>query len=121
MPVGASSGPSSRSSSSVAPLASASTCARLRSTPGRLVKKKPDGQLAQPLFLCAIDDTLWLSEQEAVDHALNKHFGMFYQAEKTPTDPPKGTYTFVAQCGMSDALGVVHHRHGIAVKVAVRR
>lgn len=68
------------------------------------VKKKPDGTIVQPLFLCAVDDTLWLSEQEAVEHLLSKHFGMFYQAEKTPTDPPKGTYTFVAQCGMSGVI-----------------
>jgi hypothetical protein len=68
------------------------------------VKKKPDGQVIQPLFLCAIDDTLWLSQEEAVEHALGKHFGMFYQAEKKPTDPPKGTYTFVAQCGMSGII-----------------
>jgi hypothetical protein len=68
------------------------------------VIKKPDGQVAQPLFVCALDDTLWLSEQEAVDYVLGKHFSTFYQAEKTPTDPPKGTYTFVAQCGMSGAI-----------------
>jgi hypothetical protein len=68
------------------------------------VRKKPDGTPMQPLFLCAVDDTLWLSEQEAVDHVLGKHFGMFYQAEKTPTDPPKGTYTFVAQCGISGVI-----------------
>ena len=68
------------------------------------VKKKPDGQPVQPLFLCAVDDTLWLSEEEAVGHVLGKHFGMFYQAEKKPTDPPKGTYTFVAQCGMSGII-----------------
>ncbi len=68
------------------------------------VKKKPDGTPIQPLFLCAVDDSLWLSEQEALDHVLEKHFGMFYQAEKTPTEPPKGTYTFVAQCGMSGVI-----------------
>jgi len=68
------------------------------------VKKKPDGQPIQPLFLCAVDDSLWLSEEEAVGHVLGKHFGMFYQAEKMPTDPPKGTYTFVAQCGMSGVI-----------------
>ncbi|MDB6068277.1 MAG: hypothetical protein JWR26_4485 [Pedosphaera sp.] len=68
------------------------------------VRKKPDGQPIQPLFLCAIDDTLWLSEEEAIAHVLGKHFGMFYQAEKTPTEPPKGTYTFVAQCGMSGVI-----------------
>src|SRR5271167_4398567 len=36
------------------------------------VIKKPDGQPAQALFLCALDDTLWLSEDEAVGHLLNR-------------------------------------------------
>ncbi len=66
--------------------------------------KRPDGQAVQPLFVCGLDDTLWLSEQETIDHVLNKHFAMFYQAERIATDPPKGTYTFVAQCGMSGAV-----------------
>ncbi len=65
---------------------------------------KTEGKPAQALFVCAIDDTVWLSEDEAVSHILEKHFGMFYNAEKTPTDPPKGTYTFVAQCGMSGTI-----------------
>jgi hypothetical protein len=65
------------------------------------VKKNPEGQPVQPLFVCALDDSLWLSEDEAVRHALKRHFAIFYQAEKTATEPPKGKYTFVAQCGMS--------------------
>ncbi|MCX6902418.1 MAG: hypothetical protein NTW03_02830, partial [Verrucomicrobia bacterium] len=74
------------------------------------VKKGPDGQVLQPLFVCALDDTLCLSEQEAVDYALDKHFNTFYQAEKTAVEPPKGTYTFVAQCGMSGViLGPPNH------------
>ncbi|MEO7299963.1 MAG: hypothetical protein ABI042_15460 [Verrucomicrobiota bacterium] len=74
------------------------------------VIKKPDGTIAQPLFLCALDDSLWLSEDEAVAHVLGKHFATFYQAERTPTDPPKGTYTFVGQCGMSGTiLGPPNH------------
>ena len=68
------------------------------------VKKKPDGQVAQPLFVCALDDTLWLSEDEAVQYALEKHFTTFYQPERTKIDPPKGTYTFVGQCGMSGII-----------------
>ncbi len=73
-------------------------------------KKKSDGSVAQPLFVCALDDTLWLSEDEAAAHVLQKHFATFYQAERTPTDPPKGTYTFVAQCGMSGViLGPPNH------------
>ena len=39
-----------------------------------------------------------------VQHVLNKHFTTFYQAERTATEPPRGTYTFVAQCGMSGAI-----------------
>jgi hypothetical protein len=74
------------------------------------VIKKPDGQPAQALFLCALDDTLWLSEDEAVAHLLNRHFNTFYQAERTATEPPRGTYTFVAQCGMSGMiLGPPNH------------
>jgi hypothetical protein len=73
-------------------------------------KKNAEGQVVQPLFVCALDDTLWLSEAEAIDHVLKKHFGTFYQAERTATEPPKGKYTFVAQCGMSGIiLGPPNH------------
>jgi hypothetical protein len=68
------------------------------------VKKKSDGAIAQQLFVCALDDTPWLSEDEAVAHVLTHHFATFYQAERTATEPPKGTYTFVGQCGMSGVI-----------------
>ena len=47
------------------------------------VEKKPDGQVIQPLFLCALDETLWLSEEEAIHYVLEKHFTTFYQPERT--------------------------------------
>lgn len=68
------------------------------------IKKNAEGQPIQPLFVCALDDTLWLSENEAIDHVVRKHFATFYQTERTPTEPPKGKYTFVAQCGMSGVI-----------------
>jgi hypothetical protein len=68
------------------------------------VVKDPAGKVAQPLWLCALDDSLWLSEDEAVAHLLGRNFDMFYKAEKTTTEPPRGTYTFVAQCGMSGQI-----------------
>ena len=68
------------------------------------VTKNAENQPVQPLFVCALDDTLWLSEDEAIGHVLKKHFGTFYQAERTATEPPKGKYTFVAQCGMSGVI-----------------
>ena len=66
-------------------------------------KKKADGT-AEKLFVCALDDTPWTSEDEAVAHVLKQHFATFYQAERTATEPPKGVYTFVAQCGMSGEI-----------------
>jgi hypothetical protein len=74
------------------------------------VKKNADGTVKQPLFACALDDTPWLSEAEAVAHVLKVHFATFYQAERTAIEPPKGKYTFVAQCGMSGKiLGPPNH------------
>jgi len=74
------------------------------------VKKNAEGQPVQPLFSCALDDTLWLSEDEAVEHVLSRHFTTFYQAEKTAAEPPKGVYTFVGQCGLSGVvLGPPNH------------
>lgn len=73
----------------------------------RLVtKRNPQGQVAQPMFHCALDETIWLSEDEAIEHILQKHFATFYQADKIQTEAPKGVYTFVGQCGLSgEVLG----------------
>jgi hypothetical protein len=65
---------------------------------------KKAGGAAQPLFVCALDDSPWTSDEEAVAHVLKNHFATFYQAERTATEPPKGVYTFVAQCGLSGAI-----------------
>jgi len=74
------------------------------------VKKNGEGKPVQPLFACALDESLWLSENEVVQHILATHLATFYQAERTQTEPPKGKYTFVAQCGMSGAiLGPPNH------------
>jgi len=74
------------------------------------VQKKSDGAVAQPLFVCALDETPWLSEDDAVAHVLKSHFATFYQAERTAIEPPKGRYTFVGQCGLSGViLGPPNH------------
>ncbi len=73
-------------------------------------KKNAEGKPVHQLFVCALDETLWLSEDEAIAHVLKRHFTTFYQAERTATEPPKGKYTFVAQCGLSGViLGPPNH------------
>ncbi len=61
------------------------------------VKKGADGKTLQPLFVCSLDDSVWLSEAEAIRHALKAHFDTFYQTNRQPCDPPKGVWTLVAQ------------------------
>lgn len=61
------------------------------------VKKGQDGKPQQPLFVCSLDDSAWLSEADAVRHALKSHFDTFYQTDRQPCDPPKGVWTLVAQ------------------------
>ena len=81
------------------------------------IRKKEDGSVVQPLFFCQVDETVWLSEDQAVDHMLSRHFNTFYKTEKTEIDPPKGTYTFVAQCGMSDQILGPPNYHGYQEKL----
>jgi hypothetical protein len=69
----------------------------------QLTKKKTEGD-PQPFFVVALDDSPWTSDEEAVAHVLKNHFATFYQTERTATEPPKGVYTFVAQCGLSGAI-----------------
>ena len=58
------------------------------------VVKDAAGKAAQPLYLCALDDSLWLSEEEAVTHLLGKNFDMFYKAEKTADRTAQGNLHF---------------------------
>jgi len=82
----------------------------------RVVKGK-DGKPEQPLFACSLDDTLWLSEADALRHILAHHFDTFYSTEKVATDAPKGTYTFVAQCGFSGEILGPPNYHGYQDKL----
>ena len=81
------------------------------------VKRSERGNVPQQLFFCQVDETIWLSQEQAVDHVLSKHFDTFYKSEKTEIDPPKGTYTFVAQCGMSDEILGPPNYHGYQEKL----
>jgi hypothetical protein len=68
------------------------------------VKKGPEGNPIQPLLVCSLDESVWLTADELAEHILQTQFNTFYQAEKAPAEPPKGTYTFVAQCGMTGTI-----------------
>jgi hypothetical protein len=70
----------------------------------QLISQKKEGKAVAPIYICQLDDSIWLSEADAMHHILDKHFDAFYSSEKIPTDPPKGTYTFVAQDSVSGTI-----------------
>lgn len=69
----------------------------------RVVFKKA-ADPAEALFQVKIDGTVWLLERDAVAHVLARHRDKFYRTEKVTVDPPKGSHSVVAVCGMSGVL-----------------
>ena len=69
------------------------------------VKLTPESdQAAAGLFRVKRDGSLWTSRKEALNHLLANHLGAFYRKASVATEPPKGAFTVVAQCGMSGVL-----------------
>lgn len=68
------------------------------------VKLTPESGQTAGLFRVKQDGSLWTSRKEAVTHLLSRHLGKFYRKSSVATEPPKGAFTVVAQCGMSGVL-----------------
>ncbi|MCP5525512.1 MAG: hypothetical protein H7A47_01730 [Verrucomicrobiales bacterium] len=81
------------------------------------VRKNEAGEVIEPLFSCSLDDSVWLSEAEVATHVLARHFDTLYQTDRVPTDPPKGTYTLVAQCPLSNVILGPPNLHDYNVKL----
>ena len=70
------------------------------------------GKPLQPLFLCKMDGSVWFSEKEVMEHAFSRCFDQFYETRRTEGESPKGSYTCVAQCGISKRLLGPPNYHG---------
>lgn len=83
-----------------------------------IVKKSSEGKPLQRLFVCTIDQTLWLSRESVARHVLGVHFNDFFDTRRTEVDPPKGNHSFVAQCGISGVLLGPPNHHAYQDQVA---
>ena len=81
------------------------------------VKLTPVSEETHGLFQAKLDGSLWNSRKEAVDHLLSEHLGKFYRRTTVATEPPKGAFTVVAQCGMSGVLLGPPNHHEYTSKV----
>ncbi len=69
-----------------------------------LVEFQRTAENSPALFQLRADGSIWLSETEAVAHALAKHLDKFYRRERVTTEAPKGAFSSVAVCGLSGTL-----------------
>ncbi len=95
----------------------------------RLILEKPQRYLVKwssclgkekqvtPLFQCLLDETLWLSEKEALKHAFFNYRDRYYRSETIKREAPKGSYTAVGVCGMSQTLLGPPNHHDYQSKV----
>ena len=69
-----------------------------------LIRLTAEGEASPELFRAKLDDSLWTSRKGAISHLLSKHLEKFYRRSSITVDAPKGSYSVVAQCGMSGVL-----------------
>ena len=50
--------------------------------------RQAGGGVAQRLFVCGLDDSVWLAKEQVVRHVARWHFDRFYIAERTEVDAP---------------------------------
>ncbi|MDH7502279.1 MAG: hypothetical protein QHJ82_06135 [Verrucomicrobiota bacterium] len=81
------------------------------------VRRDKEGKPLQRLIVCSLDESVWLNEDEIADYIMRRHFATFYQTEKVPIDPPKGTYTFVAKCSLSGVILGAPNYHDYQTKL----
>lgn len=71
-----------------------------------------EGSSSVLLYQCVKCKAVFHQKENAVAHALDKHFNMFYEKKETQVDPPKGDFLCVAQCGLSGELMGPPNYHG---------
>ena len=68
------------------------------------VRLTAESESSPELFRVKTDGSLWTSRKEAATHLLSRHMEKFYRKSSVTVEPPKGSYTVVAECGMSGTL-----------------
>ena len=59
----------------------------------------------KPKFYLSIPDGLIFESEEAVvNHVMQNHLGVFFDAEEIEVDPPKGSFQVINKCGLTGAL-----------------
>ncbi|MFZ4115494.1 MAG: hypothetical protein ACOYK6_02080 [Chthoniobacterales bacterium] len=72
---------------------------------------------ASKLYQCLLDESLWLSEKELITHVLKNYRDRYYLTETIEVEAPKGSYSSLAVCGMSQTILGPSNHHEYQAKV----
>lgn len=78
--------------------------------PARYFVRMTPGDGAQTLWQVVADSSLWLSSEDAANHALRTQLDRYYKRVQVTVEPPKGNFPCVAQCGIcGEIIGPPNH------------
>lgn len=58
----------------------------------------------RPFYVSMPDSVPFETEEEAVNHVMQKHLDRFFRTEEVETDPPKGSFQVINKCGVTGEL-----------------
>ena len=69
-----------------------------------LLKVTPKASAPQAFFQCKVCGFASTKEEEVLAHAVGAHLGDYYDSREVEVEPPKGSFSCVAKCGLSGVL-----------------
>lgn len=69
-----------------------------------ITRKAEGGAKPEKVFICAIDNMAFATEEEVFAHAIANHSENFFTIEEVEVEPPSGNFPFVSRCPFTKEL-----------------
>ena len=69
-----------------------------------VTRKAEAGQKPDKVYVCAVDNVPFASEEEAILHAVKNHTDTFFTVEEIEVEPPSGNFPYVNRCTFTKVL-----------------
>ena len=69
-----------------------------------ITRKAAAGEKPEKVFICALDNMPFATEEEALLHTVKHHTAAFFDIEEIEVEPPSGSFPFVNRCPFTKVL-----------------
>ncbi|MBC2605367.1 hypothetical protein [Pelagicoccus albus] len=69
-----------------------------------ITRKPAEGQKPEKVFICALDNMPFVTEEEVLSHAMTHHTAEFFTVEEVEVEAPSGNFPFVNRCPFTKEL-----------------